>query len=382
MKPLGGPMGQRWGCLWWGSAGWACAALLFASAGCSPAFSTGTGASSTGGGGTGSATTSTSGTSSGTGGSPGCAAGACASGEYCNPETHACESCAMSTRFEFGTPVVVPLALPMVGASALYPRVDGPTSLNLYLVQQAEAAPHLNQIATAPPGASRPIPWDTATVTLVSQLEGTHQDSGPFPLQDPSQLEGLVVDAISKLGMPVLLFDSDRDLGRHVFAIGLQQATPTQLVLPGAASNESRISVATGASPPRFFWISNTGASASDHLVTTTAASNMAVPVSITLDTGCVTPLPDTPWVAPGGDRLLFSSPEYTGSPCTAANATVTHLYQVVVDGMGQPAGMAQRIFPNGTSTDTNPALTPDHCELLFSRVDASGVEIYAAPRN
>jgi hypothetical protein len=382
MKPLGGPLGQRWGCLRWACAGRVCVALLVASAGCSPPFSTGTGASSTGGGGAGSTTTSTSGTSTGTGGSPGCTAGACASGEYCNPETHACESCLTSTRFSFGTPSVVPLTLPMGGASALYPRVDGPITLNLYLVQQAQAAPHLNQIATAQPDAGKPIPWTMATATLVSQLKGNNQDSGPFPLQDPSQLEGLVVNAISKLGMPVLLFDSDRAGGRHVFAIGLQQVDPTQLTLPGGASDESRISVATAASPPRFFWISNTGASATEHLVTTTAAGNDAIPVSITLATACVTPLPDTPWVTPSGERLLFSSPEYVGSPCSAPSATVTHLYQVAIDGTGQPTGMAQRVFPNDGSTDTNPALTPDHCELLFSRVDPSGVEIYAAPRN
>ena len=188
-------------------------------------------------------------------------------------------------------------------------------------MQQGPGPAHLNQIASAPYTAGKPIPWTTAT--LVPQLVGTYQDSGPFPLTAPSQLQGLVADAISKLGMPVLLFDSDRNGGRHVFAFATGLA-PMQVMLPGNATLESRISVATSAAPPRFFWISNTDAGSTDagigaaqQLVTTTAMSNTATPVSITLEDRVRHPPPRlAPWVTPGGDPApLLPSPDLRPEP-------------------------------------------------------------------
>jgi hypothetical protein len=348
---------------------------------CSPAFSTGTG----GGGGADGGTTSSTSSPTGDAGTDGSTTtkcpNACPAGSYCNPTAGTCESCLLSSRLSFGAPVAIPLMLPTAGSSALYPRVDAPTP-NLFLVQQGQGTGHLNQIAEAMYMPGKMIPWTSAT--LVAQLMGSHQDSGPFPLQDPTELGTFAPDAITKLGMPVLLFDSDRSGGKHVFAIGYAQATPTQLTLPGNATDESRFVVATSATPSRFFWISDLGTT-TYQLVTSTVTSNAAATVSVTLDTGCVTPLPDTPWITPAGDRLLFSSLEYassSGGACAETSSITTHLYHVALDGSGQPTGKAQRVFPGNNSTDTTPSLSPDRCQLIFSRVSGSTAGFYAAPRN
>jgi hypothetical protein len=346
---------------------------------CSPAFVAATGGSGGADGGTTSSTTTTTTGDAGTDGSTTTTCpSACLTGSYCNPTTGACETCLLSTRFSFGAPVPIPLSLPTPGSSALYPRVDASTG-NLFLVQQEQSTGHLNQIAEAMYTAGKMIPWTMAS--LMSQLAGSHQDSGPFPLQDPSVLGTFAPDAITKSAMPALLFDSDRNGGKHVFAVGYTSATPSQLTLPGSATDESRFVVATSALTARFFWISDLGTGTTYQLVTSTVVSNAAKTVSVTLDTGCVTPLPDTPWVTPAGDRLLFSSLEYGAGSC-AETSSVTHLYHVALDASGQPTGKSERVFPNDDSIDTTPSLSPDHCQLLFARVSGSTAGLYGAPRN
>jgi hypothetical protein len=356
-------------------------AALLPEVACSPAFSTAAGGS----GGAGSSTstsTTTGGSSTGTGGATTTTTcpSSCPADEYCNPTTGACESCTTSPRFSFGMPVALPLMLPTVGSSALYPRIDPPTG-NLYLVQQGQGTGHLNQLAEALYMPGQMNPWPSAA--LLSQLMGSHQDSGPFTLQDPTQLGTFAPNAITKLSAPALLFDSDRSGGRHVFGVGYNQATPSQLTLPGNATDESRFVVATDAMTPRFFWISNLGGP-TYQLVTSTVASNAAKPVSVTLDTGCVTALADTPWVTPTGDRLLFSSLDYasTGGACAPISSTTTHLYHVGLDATGTPNAKVQRVFPNDDSTDTTPSLSPNRCQLLFSRVSGPTTGLYIASRN
>lgn len=369
MRPLGSHDGL----------GWVAVASLVAGAACGPQFVAGTG--NTGGGGTGAGTSSTGGTGSGpsTGGASGCTPGSCAADQYCDTGNAQCVGCSKLDRFSFGAAVGLGVTVPAAGASELYPRAD-PGTGDLYLVQQEQGSTHLNQIARAPFMVGK-TPWTSAS--LLMQISGNHQDSGPFPLQDPSELGGLVSDGIAKLSTPVLLFDSDRLGEKHVFAVDLKTSASSQLTLPGGSTHETRIAVATDASPPRFFWIGNPGGSTTDRLLTATASDTAPTPVTITLESGCPTPLPNTPWVTPGGDRLLFTSANYGPPPgCTSPDTTATHLYEVPLDASGQPTDKARRVFPNDSSIDTTPSLTPNRCALIFARVESSGVKLYAASRN
>jgi hypothetical protein len=356
------------------------AGVAIESAGCTAPFTAGAG---TGGASGSSAQTSGASPNSGTGGAQ-CAAVSCAKGEYCNPDIAACEPCATSARFQFDPPVMQALTLPITGASALYPRFRSDMG-ELFLVQQDNT--HHDQIVEVAYAAGKSPPWGAAT--LLGALAGTHQDSGPLYLADSSILAPLVNDdALTKPGMPVLLFDSDRQVGDtkvFVVSFGTPPEGPVLVSLPGDAAHESSIAVAMAASPPRFWWISDAGPAPADaaaplmRLVTATVVDTAPTNVLLTLDGGCAAGLPATPWVTPAGDRLLFAS-----APCGMESSSATHLYQVPIGSAGKETDNAKLVFTDGlATTDTTPTLTPDQCTLLFSRVDLGGTaQIFAAARN
>jgi hypothetical protein len=278
------------------------------------------------------------------------------------------------------------VALPITGASALYPRVR-PITGDLFLVQHASDR---FQIAEALYSGGKPPPWGAAT--LLAELAGSFQDSGPLYLEDASILATLVGnDSIAKSGMAVLLFDSNRQQQagtRKVWAITLTDTPPigpVLVTLPGNAAHDSNIAVAMAASPVRFWWTSDAVPALVDaaaplaRLVTATAMDAFPTDVLLTLEAGCPAPLADTPWVTPLGNRLLFAS-----APCGAVGSSDTHLFQAPLGSGGKQADNAKLLLTNGgDTTDTTPALTPDQCTLLFSRVDAAGTaRIFTAPRD
>ncbi len=365
-------------------------AVLIGSAACTSPFTTTSG----GIGGLGGAGSTGSGgpdASAGTGGAK-CTATSCQAGEYCDSSSLACTSCADVSRFQFGTPVATHVTVPTTGSTAWYPRPNQDTG-DLYLVQQDTTTAHQNQIAVAPmmPGEAA---WTQAM--LLPQLAGmNNNDSGPLYISNPGILAGLVDPSVSSSPTPVLLFDSIGATSTQVFAAILATPDaappppPSMVNLPGHAMHASKIAASVGASSPRFWWISD--ATTSDagpgvaRLVTGTATEPLPGDVAIPLENGCPSPLADTPWVTPKGERLLFSSVQTDASAsCAQINTSVTHLYQIPLssDGTANGEGNASLIFPNDEALENTPALTKDMCTLLFARFDAQdNGQIYAAPR-
>jgi hypothetical protein len=371
-----------------------------AASGCGRAFVLG---ESTGGSAASSAATNGSGNGSGgaggvaasLGGAGGAAPAACSPGvgvalsscgkdEYCNADTAACESCAALDRLRFGAPVALGVAPVTQGATLMFPRRNTDTG-DLFLVQQLNTAANPTQIADAPFVSSK-AEW--SPTGLVPALAGTYLDTGPLYLTDASVLAGLIVATPSQASTPALLFDSDRTLNkRKVFALSLggpANATMVQLDLPGGAAHESSIAVATDASPPRFFWISDANGAAM-RLVTAIATDGSPTDVPITLDDGCPAPLAGKPWVTPGGEWLLFASTHPDTPACAVpASDAPTHLYAAKLGADGQQTGSAAPVFGAADANlDDSPSLfTPSMCALLFARFDVNGTgAIYAAQR-
>ena len=375
MKPQRGQ--SRWG-------GVALLAGLLGSAACGQPFSAAAGAGGGGSGGAGHGGAAASGTggvaaSSGSGVAK-CPAASCSAGEYCESASSTCQMCAELGRFQFGAPVATGVTVPATGSSALYPRPDRDTG-QLFFVQQDTTIAHQDQIAVA---ASMPGEAAWTQGTLLQQLVGVYQDSGPLYISAPSVLTGLVANSVAMSTAPVLLFDSNRTTGkRQVFAAVLGAATPPAVVtLPGGAVRASRIAISLAATPPRFWWISD-ATTGIERLVTGTATDNTPGDVPVLLDSDCPTTLADAPWVTPGGERLLFASVHTSAPPACTPDPTITHLYQVVLSPDGTAPTKASPVFPGDTTLDTDPALTTDMCALLFARFDDQGNgQIYQAPRN
>jgi hypothetical protein len=349
-----------------------------AAPGCGEPFVTSTG---TGG----SSSSSTSGTggvtnSTGTGGAA-CVVGmpsTCpAAGDYCAPNggSATCVSCSDTSRFAFGKAVNLPVT-PLTNA-AIYPRI-APNSGDLYFTQEDKGPPvHFGIVsAVLPPQAKM---WN-AWAPEPAPINGAANSSGPLYIADSSGLSNIVQTALVQTGndKPVLLWDSDRDTGkREIFAVNPGVGTQASLVkLNTTGLHDSRVAVASGKSPLRLWWMSDTGAVMPDRLVTAPADNSTPMPVPMALESGCHAASVDNPWVTADGTLLLFDAVRPDLANCGLAATMVHHLFYSPVGADGQqPSGAkAKALLPGDPLTyDVTPSLTPDMCYLLFSRVDATG---------
>lgn len=89
-----------------------------------------------------------------------------------------------------------------------------------------------------------------------------------------------------------------------------------------------------------------------------------------------------TPWLTPDG-RTLFFSARRVDEGCPPQADAVTHVYVLELSSAGQPIGTARALglaAPEVRQTD--PSLSPDGCELLFSAQEPEGsLQLFHAPR-
>lgn len=99
-------------------------------------------------------------------------------------------------------------------------------------------------------------------------------------------------------------------------------------------------------------------------------------------DCGFASELDYAPWLTPDGHALFFTA-RRIDEGCTPAPTAATHLYVVELSSAGQPVGKARVIDPlNDRSVrQTDPSLSPDGCELLFSAQPEGAMKLYHAPR-
>jgi hypothetical protein len=103
-------------------------------------------------------------------------------------------------------------------------------------------------------------------------------------------------------------------------------------------------------------------------------------------------PLPDgcgfasefdyAPWLTPDG-RTLFFTARRVDEGCPAGVDAMTHIYVVALSAAGQPIGEAHPLtgLAEADFRQSDPSLSADGCELLFSAQPDTGMQLYRAPR-
>jgi hypothetical protein len=88
------------------------------------------------------------------------------------------------------------------------------------------------------------------------------------------------------------------------------------------------------------------------------------------------------PWLTPDGGTLFFAARRIDES-CTPAADTATHIYVLALSSAGQPVGMAHALtgLAEADLRQSDPSLSPDGCELLFSAQRDNALQLYRAPR-
>jgi hypothetical protein len=329
----------------------------------------------TGGGGSGGATSTESGGAGGGGQASSCAEGvigSCGEGKYCAASTGSCEACADLARLHFGTPSPIAMTPATAGTTAYYPRVSGDDE-TLYFVYIDEGGPlPRSRVARASfqPDKGASGAWSFMAPPIASPTE----ESAPIPLHDGSVLHGLVDPTSVDTARPVLLFDSTRNgaTTRKVLAANLDGTAASIVSLP-SGKRDFDIAVASHASPPRFYWMSDGLTGMEPRLVTATADDAQMIPVKITMSTGCVVDAVEGPWVSPDGRLLLFGLNAPLAGTCAPAVPGNKRLFaaRMTEEGKQADGDQAKPLFPDDTlSFDTTPSLSGDACFMLFSRFD------------
>lgn len=87
-------------------------------------------------------------------------------------------------------------------------------------------------------------------------------------------------------------------------------------------------------------------------------------------------------WLTPDGTTLFFAA-RRVDEGCTPAAGAVTHIYAVGLSSAGQPIGTARALsgLAEPAVRQSDPSLSPDGCELLFSAQPGASMQLFRAPR-
>jgi hypothetical protein len=104
-------------------------------------------------------------------------------------------------------------------------------------------------------------------------------------------------------------------------------------------------------------------------------------------------PLPDgcgfagefdfAPWLTPDGTKLFFTA-RRVDLGCPPPAGAVTHIYVLELSSAGQPLATARALtgLAEPEVRQTDPSLSPDGCELLFSAQEPEGrLQLFHAAR-
>jgi hypothetical protein len=136
----------------------------------------------------------------------------------------------------------------------------------------------------------------------------------------------------------------------------------------------------------RAVWTRNIDGGLDIHLMTLALPSNGAEPSELRLpmpfDCGFATELEYAPWLTPDGKTLFFTARALDES-CAVATDTPTRIHVIELSASGEPQGVARAFTGLGpaTSRQTDPALSPDGCHLLYAAPYVAGLGLYRAER-
>jgi hypothetical protein len=150
-------------------------------------------------------------------------------------------------------------------------------------------------------------------------------------------------------------------------------------------SQEVLASYGLALSPKRAVWMRNVDGALGLQLVTSALPPN-GEPSDLRLplpnDCGSAWEFDFAPWLSVDG-RALFFAARRVDEGCEPADDAITHLYVLELSSAGQPVGVARAltglVAPHVRQSD--PSLSTDGCELLFSAEDSGTLHLYRAPR-
>jgi hypothetical protein len=136
----------------------------------------------------------------------------------------------------------------------------------------------------------------------------------------------------------------------------------------------------------RAVWTRNLDGGLNVRLVTLALPPDGAEPVELGLpmpfDCGFANELEYAPWLTPDG-RTLFFTARVLDDSCAVTADTPTRLYVIELSASGEPQGIARALTDLGSdaSRQTDAALSPDGCHLLYSATYEAAMGLYRAER-
>lgn len=136
----------------------------------------------------------------------------------------------------------------------------------------------------------------------------------------------------------------------------------------------------------RVVWTRNLDGGLSVRLMTLALPPDGTEPVELRLpmpfDCGFANELEYAPWLTPDG-RTLFFTARVLDDSCAVTADTPTRLYVIELSASGEPQGIARALTDLGSdvSRQTDAALSPDGCHLLYSATYEASMGLYRAER-
>ncbi|RYZ08406.1 MAG: hypothetical protein EOO73_08125 [Myxococcales bacterium] len=201
------------------------------------------------------------------------------------------------------------------------------------------------------------------------------------PLPDPLAGLDFFFSRRARIGAEPL---RTRLFGAHLQEDGTLSA---EQELPAPFNSETVVSshgLALGGS--RALWTRNVDGGLRLQLVTTPLPpSGEATELRLPLPEGCgfASELDFAPWLTPDGQTLFFSA-RRVDEGCPPPAGAVSHLYVLALSSAGQPLASATALtgLAEPGVRQTDPSLSPDGCELLFSAQEPEGpLQLFHAPR-
>lgn len=291
----------------------------------------------------------------------------CGAGQYCDEDTSMCVSCStIGGRLRFGAPTRLPLNN-STGVDERFPRIADDGTL---WFARGNGDGDYSIVNISPPYSGAPnVQYTSGSGYIPRGIDGEG-------LQFSAAFDKKVMNGTRKL---VGVDDNGQlsDLG-----------SLNQVAGGGVSTLDHSIAVGGG----RVWWMSDrlvTGQAGGPHLHTAQPGIvfNIAF-VPLVLEDGCHAQGRDlTPWAGKAGNMLLFSAqPLSEDASCPSSTDGVPKdLYWTLMGNDGKQVGQAKPIeISDGVLDDTEPALSPDLCTIIYARSEngaTEGHDLYTATR-
>lgn len=156
--------------------------------------------------------------------------------------------------------------------------------------------------------------------------------------------------------------------------------------LPEPFNSNVNASYSLALSEQRAIWMQNVNGGLDLHLKTLRLVPEGAEPADLRLplpfECGFAGEFELAPWLTRDG-KVLFFTARAVDETCVFPDGTATRVYAIALSDLGEPLGPARALSNLGPAErrQTDPALSPDSCQLFFSGDHDEGMGIFRAER-